>query len=83
MKQKPENLKEVIDMAEDCLVYYINERPQRKLGGKPPSLYKKTNEYGLKKRDCIRLYFVHPFGSTSNYNEPINLDIKIGKNKLY
>jgi len=41
MKQKPENLEEVIEMVEDYMVYYINERPQRKLGGKPPSLYKK------------------------------------------
>ena len=41
MKQKPENLKEVIEMVEDYMVYYIDERPQRKLGGKPPSLYKK------------------------------------------
>jgi transposase InsO family protein len=43
MKQKPENLKEVIDMVEDYMVYYINERPQRKLGGLTPSLYKKQS----------------------------------------
>src|SRR6056297_2152122 len=30
MKQKPENLKEVVDMIEDYMVYYIHERPQRK-----------------------------------------------------
>jgi len=43
MKQKPENLKEVVDMIEDYMVYYIHERPQRKLGGLPPSLYKKQS----------------------------------------
>ncbi|HPE41356.1 MAG TPA: IS3 family transposase, partial [Bacteroidales bacterium] len=33
MKQKSENLKEVVDLVEDYLVYYIHDRPQRKLGG--------------------------------------------------
>jgi len=41
MKQKPENLKEVVDMVQDYMVYYIHERPQRKLGGLTPSSYKK------------------------------------------
>jgi len=48
MKQKPENLEEVIEMVEDYMVYYINERPQRKLGGLPPSLYKKQLNMVLK-----------------------------------
>jgi transposase InsO family protein len=43
MKQKPENLKEVVEMVEDYMVYYINERPQIKLGGLTPSLYKKQS----------------------------------------
>ena len=41
MKQKPENLKEVVDMVQDYMFYYIHDRPQRKLGGLTPSLYKK------------------------------------------
>jgi len=42
MKQKPENLKGRVEMVKDYVVYYINERPQRKLGELTPSFYKKN-----------------------------------------
>ena len=44
MKEKPQNKQEVIDMVEEYMVYYKHERPQNKLGGMPPSLFKEQQK---------------------------------------
>jgi len=40
-KNSIQNLQDVIEMTEEYMDYYVNERPQKKLGNLPPSLYKK------------------------------------------
>lgn len=42
MNRKPKDLNDVIQMTEEYMDYYTNLRPQKKLGGLPPSLYRKT-----------------------------------------
>lgn len=39
-KNSIRNLQDVIEMTEDYMDYYINDRPQNKLDGLPPSLFK-------------------------------------------
>ena len=39
-KNSIRNLQDVIEMTEEYMAYYVNERPQKKLDGLPPSLYK-------------------------------------------
>lgn len=40
MKKRLKDISEVIEITEDYMDYYINNRPQKKLGGYPPGLYK-------------------------------------------
>jgi transposase InsO family protein len=47
IKHKLQNLQDVKEMTEEYINYYINDRPQKKLGGVPPSFYR-TNQ-NLKK----------------------------------
>lgn len=42
MKKKLKDAKDVEDVTEEYIDYYTNLRPQKKLGGMPPSLYRKT-----------------------------------------
>jgi len=37
-----EDLNDVKQITEEYMDYYINYRPQKRLGGVPPSLYKKN-----------------------------------------
>ncbi|NLZ54187.1 MAG: IS3 family transposase [Thermoanaerobacteraceae bacterium] len=41
MKNKIKNYEDVLEITEEYMYYYINERPQKKLGGLPPKVYKK------------------------------------------
>jgi transposase InsO family protein len=34
------NLQDVVEMTEEYMDYYVNDRPQSKLDGLPPSLFK-------------------------------------------
>lgn len=42
MSKKIKDLNDVQEMTEEYMDYYINNRPQKKLGGMPPSTYKKN-----------------------------------------
>ena len=42
MNRKLKDLNDVKQITEEYMDYYINYRPQKKLGGVPPSLYKKN-----------------------------------------
>jgi putative transposase len=42
MKNKVKTKNDVIQLTDEYMDYYINERPQKKLGGVPPSLYKEN-----------------------------------------
>jgi transposase InsO family protein len=42
MKKKLKDTKDVEEITKDYIDYYTNFRPQKKLGGMPPSLYKKV-----------------------------------------
>jgi len=44
MKEKPQDKQEVIDMIEDYMVYYKHDRPQNKLDGMPPSLFREQQK---------------------------------------
>jgi len=44
MKEKPQDKQEVIDMIEDYMVYYKHDRPQNKLDGTPPSLFREQQK---------------------------------------
>jgi transposase InsO family protein/transposase-like protein len=39
-KNSIRNLRDVVEMTEEYMDYYVDERPQKKLDGLPPSLYK-------------------------------------------
>jgi len=43
MNKKIEDLNDIQQITEEYMDYYINFRPQRKLGGLPPSLYKQKH----------------------------------------
>jgi len=42
MNKKLKDARDVEEVTEDYIEYYTNFRPQKKLGGMPPSLYRKT-----------------------------------------
>ena len=42
MKNKIRTAQDVIELTEEYIDYYTNERPQRRLGGVPPSRYRQT-----------------------------------------
>ena len=41
MKKKIKSCQDVVELTEEYIQYYTHERPQRKLGGVPPSFYRK------------------------------------------